>query len=49
MLLLLPQDAPFGNPYRQSLQRLQDADDLGGWVLRLLRAGPRWCTAANCL
>jgi hypothetical protein len=24
------QDAPFGNPYRQSLQRLQDADDLGG-------------------
>jgi hypothetical protein len=23
-----PQDAPFGNPYRQSLQRLQDADDL---------------------
>lgn len=23
------QDAPFGNPYRQSLQRLQDADDLG--------------------
>lgn len=25
-----PQDAPYGNPYRQSLQRLQDADDLGG-------------------
>ncbi|PSC74556.1 dymeclin-like isoform X1 [Micractinium conductrix] len=23
-----PQDAPFGNPYRQSLQRLQDRDDL---------------------
>lgn len=23
-----PQDAPWGNPYRQSLQRLQDADDL---------------------
>lgn len=28
--LMWPQDAPFGNPYRQSLQRLQDADDLGG-------------------
>lgn len=24
-----PQDAPFGNPYRQALGRLQDADDLG--------------------
>eukprot|EP00887_Chlorella_sp_A99_P007913 scaffold12.g7913.t1 len=24
-----PQDAPFGNPFRQSLARLQDADDLG--------------------
>ncbi|KAL4436850.1 hypothetical protein ABPG75_003989 [Micractinium tetrahymenae] len=23
-----PQDAPFGNPYRQSLARLQDADDI---------------------
>jgi hypothetical protein len=26
-----PPDASFGNPYRQSLQRMQDADDLGGW------------------
>lgn len=25
------QDAPFGNPYRSSLQRLQDTDDLGAY------------------
>jgi hypothetical protein len=29
-----PPDAPWGNPYRQSLQRVLDADDLG-----VLRAG----------
>ena len=40
LLLLLLQDAPFGNPYRQSLQRLQDADDLGALHCRLYCCAP---------
>ena len=28
------QEAPFGNPYRQSLARLQDADDMGACAAR---------------
>jgi hypothetical protein len=39
-LLPLLQDAPFGNPYRQSLQRLQDADDLGAMHCWLYRCAP---------
>ncbi len=40
-----PADAPFGNPYRQSLQKLQDADDRGGWTGFIGEGG---CLSFSC-
>ena len=37
--MLVLQDAAFGNPYRQSLHKLQDLDDLGVLPLPALLLG----------